>query len=268
MYFKDFPKFLYDFNYGNGVTKTSFVKDITRNIRFRKEILANITLFDEYDVIDGETPEIISEKFYGTPEYHWVVMLANEQFDNNSDFPLMEPELQKHIETVFNPTLISHDWYWDTHDDGRLFIHLKVTEGSDVPFDPAYLTQAVQITLYDSTKQFVKVINFPEDELGLDFLTQYFYFPYGEQWDISQFGTGTSTAGVGGIPIYISTTGREHNPVFYQNAEGYRVNPGTPGALPIDGATYERQRNDAKRRIKIIAPALLNTILRNYKELL
>ena len=65
MYFKDFPKFLYDFNYGN-VTKTTVVTDITRNVRFRKHILSNVTLYDEYDMLDGETPEIIAEKFYYT----------------------------------------------------------------------------------------------------------------------------------------------------------------------------------------------------------
>jgi hypothetical protein len=74
MYFKDFPKFIYDFKYDDSAaTKTSVVKDITRNIRFRKEILANITLYDEYDIVDGETPEIIAEKIYGNPEYHWII---------------------------------------------------------------------------------------------------------------------------------------------------------------------------------------------------
>ena len=92
MFFKDFPSFLYDFNYGNDVVKTDVVKDITRNIRVKREILSNISLFDHYDIIDGETPEIISEKFYGTPEYHWVVMLANEKYDWLSDFPLMESD--------------------------------------------------------------------------------------------------------------------------------------------------------------------------------
>ena len=106
MYFKEFPQFLYDFNYGDRV-KTSIVKDITRNVRVRKEILENVTLFDEYDIVDGETPEIISEKFYGTPEYHWVIMLANGKYDYRADFPLPEAVLQKHIATVYNPALIS-----------------------------------------------------------------------------------------------------------------------------------------------------------------
>lgn len=266
MYFKKFPEFLYDFNYGNRI-KTSIVKDITRNIRVRRDILANVTLYDEIDIVDGETPEIISEKFYGTPDYHWVVMLCNEKYDYRKDFPVPESVLTKHIADVYNPTLYSDDWYWDTHDVGGtnvIYIHIKVTT-TEVPFNPDYLTAPVKITLYDETKQFVKVINFPIDEIGLDPDTQYFYFPYNEQWDISNFGTGTSSAGVGAIRIYVDTEGREYNPVYFVNANGNIINP-TTGAIPITGDIQHRYENDQKRRIKLISPSLLETILRNYQD--
>ena len=96
MYFKEFPKFQYDFAYGTD-TKVSVVQDITRNIRFRRDVLANVTLYDEYDIIDGETPEIIAEKIYGNAQYHWIIMLANDRHDYISDFPLPEYTLEKYI---------------------------------------------------------------------------------------------------------------------------------------------------------------------------
>lgn len=268
MYFKDFPSFLYDFNYGNGKTKTTVLKDVTRNIRFKKDILSNIALYDEYDIVDGETPEIIADKFYGTPEYHWIIMLANEKYDYLKDFPLQETFLQRHIETTYNPTMYSDDWYWDRHDDGRLFIHLRVTYGSGVPFDPAYLTAPIKITLYDQTKQFVKLINFPTDEIGLDTATQYFYFPYNEDWDISQFGVGNADAGKGSIRIFIDTEGRENNPVVFTDDSGRVVQAGALNASPVTGAQLHRLENDSKRRIKIISPSLIETIIRNYEDFL
>jgi hypothetical protein len=100
MYFDQFPKFLYDFKYGN-TTKTAVTTDITRNIRFRKELLENIALYDEYDIVDGETPEIVAEKIYGDPEYHWIIMLSNQKHDYISDFPLSEQALEKHIVSVY-----------------------------------------------------------------------------------------------------------------------------------------------------------------------
>lgn len=87
MYFEKFPRIYYPVTI-NGVKQYSLLKDVTINVRFIKEFLSNVTLYDEYDIIDGETPEIISEKFYGTPLYHWIVMILNERYDYLNDFPL------------------------------------------------------------------------------------------------------------------------------------------------------------------------------------
>lgn len=269
MYFKKFPEFLYDFNYGNRI-KTSIVKDITRNIRVRRDILANVTLYDEVDIIDGETPEVISEKFYGTPDYHWVVMLCNEKYDYRKDFPVPETVLTKHIADVYNPKLYSSDWYWDHHEDGNLYFHIKITSTS-VPFDPAYLTAPVKITIQDDDKSFVHTWRFPEDNIGLDVATQYFSFPLAnttinEEWLLSH-GKEYSTldSGIGNGTFEIVTEGREYNPVYFVNSQGNIVNA-VEGAIPITGDMQHRYENDLKRRIKLISPSLLETILRNYED--
>lgn len=273
MYFKDFPKFLYDFNYGDGKTKTTIVADITRNVRIRKEILNNVTIFDEYDVQDGETPEIIAEKYYGTPEYHWIIMLANDKYDWITDFPLTETQLVKHIRDVYNPQLFSNDWFWDRHDDGIVYMHIKITS-TDVPFELAYLTAPTRILLRDDDSSLVKIINFPTDPIGLDEQTQYFYFPLPEMdssWFISHGKEGsTASAGVGNVTIYVETEGRENNPVMYVNQQGYVVNADLTNAnlIPLSGAEVVRIENDLKRRIRLISPELIEIVLRNYEELL
>jgi hypothetical protein len=100
MYFKDFPKFAYDFEIA-GKTKVLLLTDITRNVRFRKEILGKIELYDEYDIQDGETPEIIAEKIYGNANYHWVIMLVNERYDYIADFPMSYPQLTKYVQDKY-----------------------------------------------------------------------------------------------------------------------------------------------------------------------
>lgn len=257
MYFKDFPRFLYDFNFGDGVSKTTVVTDITRNVRVRREILANVAIYDEYDIVDGETPEIISEKFYGTSEYHWIIMLANEKYDYLTDFPLPESQLVKHIATAYNPTLTSTDWYWKTI-DGVKYVYLKITYGEDIPFQAAYLTAPVMVTITGGVD---KVIDWPNQFLGLDEQTQYFYFPYDDHL--------VGEEGVGTTPLTINTEGRENNPVSFINEAGYVVNPSTDiNVTPLTGAEYHRRENDNKRRIKIISPELIEVVLRNYEELL
>ena len=78
-------------------TKAFAMTDITRNIRFRRDILSQITVYDEYDIVDGETPEIIAEKVYGNAQYHWIIMLANDIYDYTSDFPLTQLALDKFV---------------------------------------------------------------------------------------------------------------------------------------------------------------------------
>lgn len=96
MYFNKFPSILYDFDIGS---KTSVIqlKDITRNIRFRRDVLANITIYDEYDIMDGDTPELIAEKLYGNAQYHWIVMLINEVYDYRKDWVLSQYDLDQYI---------------------------------------------------------------------------------------------------------------------------------------------------------------------------
>ena len=96
MYFDKFPKIIYNFNINNK-EELKVLTDITRNVRLRKEILSNITLFDMYIISDGETPEFIAEKIYGNPEYFWAVMLANDRYDYLTDFPMRQTAMEKII---------------------------------------------------------------------------------------------------------------------------------------------------------------------------
>ena len=86
-YFKNFPVAVIDFSELGEEPKEYLISDIITNVRVKSDLLTNLTYYEEYDIRDGETPEIISEKFYGTPFYHWVIMLVNERYDYIFDFP-------------------------------------------------------------------------------------------------------------------------------------------------------------------------------------
>jgi hypothetical protein len=86
-YFNYLPEIFYNFPIGDG-EKVVVVRDITANVRVFKKVLDNVTLYDEYDIVDGETPEIVSEKLYGTPDFHWALMIFNERYDYIKDWVL------------------------------------------------------------------------------------------------------------------------------------------------------------------------------------
>lgn len=95
-YFTHFPVIPYKFNLG-GIDTLITVKDIALNVRVIKYILENSTLYDEYDIEDGETPDSIQYRLYGKHEYHWIIMLLNQIYDVERDFPLSVVDLSTYI---------------------------------------------------------------------------------------------------------------------------------------------------------------------------
>jgi len=77
------------------------LRDITLNIRFKKEIIENTNVYAEYDIENNETPEIIAEKLYGDPNLYWILMLFNQRYDYVNDFPLHDWMLAEYIERKY-----------------------------------------------------------------------------------------------------------------------------------------------------------------------
>ena len=241
MYFKEFPEFLYDFRYTPHETKTAIVKDITRNVRFRKEVLNNIAVYDEYDIVDGETPEIIAEKIYGNPEYHWIIMLANQRYDYLTDFPLPELELVEACKAVFNPSFTATSW--------------------------SYIGTTVTVT-----KAIHGLLSSPTTTVTLSGATATTNAPNGTHTVTSvtsntfTFTVATAPTGTAGGTVKVKTNGRENYSHHYVNAAGYNVNSDAVGAVNVTNIEWFRTENEEKRRIKIISPRIINTILKDYKE--
>lgn len=110
MYFESFPHLYYDFVKPNGEIDYVILKDITHNIRFKRDLLQSLSLYESYDMRDTDTPEIVSEKFYGSPFYHWIIMVANDRYDYVNDWPMSVNNLENMIREKYG---IAH--MYDTH---------------------------------------------------------------------------------------------------------------------------------------------------------
>jgi hypothetical protein len=97
-YFERFPLTPY---LSNNRIDFSIVTDITRRVAVRTEIKENYTIYDEYDVQNGETPEIVSFNLYETTDYHWVILLMNDIIDPRYDWPLSDINVRKYTESKY-----------------------------------------------------------------------------------------------------------------------------------------------------------------------
>lgn len=105
-YFNTFPRRLYDIdNSGN----TKLVTDIFRRMKVRDSIKDNAALFARYDVQNGDTPETISYKHFGSTDYFWVICLMNDITDRFYDWPLDDMAFEEYVKSKYsNPGGIHH----------------------------------------------------------------------------------------------------------------------------------------------------------------
>ncbi len=105
-YFAQFPKIQYDIK-GDG--NVNVIPDIFRRIKLKNKIRDNLVILDKYDLTDGEKPEDVAFKIYGSVDYYWVVLLVNNVVDRYYDWPMGFQEFEDYVNDKYaEPGAIHH----------------------------------------------------------------------------------------------------------------------------------------------------------------
>lgn len=94
-YFKYFPHVPYRFS-SDGASWSLDITDITRHAALVEKVKQQITAFHSYIIQDGERPDTVATKVYGSPEYTWIVLVVNNIL-TLFDWPLTEAEFARYI---------------------------------------------------------------------------------------------------------------------------------------------------------------------------
>jgi len=106
MYFSKFPNIIYD-SVGAGEYKV--VTHLLKRVAIHSKAISVAALFDTYDVKNGETPEMLADKYYGDSEYHWVILMVNNITDRYHQWPMNTRQFLAHIaERYDNMNAIHH----------------------------------------------------------------------------------------------------------------------------------------------------------------
>ena len=97
-YFNYFPKTLYTADEVNADTITQ----LTSRFSFTEDFKNNSAISYEYDIQEGDTPEIIADKLYGSSERHWIVLVFNNIIDAQFDWPLSQRTLISYIDEKYS----------------------------------------------------------------------------------------------------------------------------------------------------------------------
>lgn len=117
-YFNFFPTTPY--TNSNNSTAYDTVTNIISRFAFEESLKQNSSLFYPYEIQDGDTPEMIASKYYGSSEKHWIVLLFNNIIDPQYDWPLDQRTLIKYINdkytyrgSIHSPVLTGIAWAQD-----------------------------------------------------------------------------------------------------------------------------------------------------------
>lgn len=106
MYFDMIPKIYYD---SKANDKYDLLTNLMTRVKLRTDIKDDIFDYDYYDVIDGETPEIIAHKYYDNPELHWTILIANDIVDYYRDWPMTTQRFEEYVKDKYeNPQDVHH----------------------------------------------------------------------------------------------------------------------------------------------------------------
>ena len=106
MYFTSFPKIVYVID---NTGKLTVVTEIFRRIKIREKIADNSALYFKYIVQNGDTPETVAYRHFGSQHLHWVILLKNNITDRYYGWPLNDQDFESYVNNKYdNPGAVHH----------------------------------------------------------------------------------------------------------------------------------------------------------------
>ena len=247
MYFKNFP--LVGYNFGDNEAQTLF-PNITAYVDIIDQVKQEISLYEKYTILDGDRPDIVSQKLYGTPDYHWTFFAMNDQL-RESGWPMAERELRELVKLRY-----PHRSVITEGDIASFFL-----PGVNVLGKTSGTTGRVLERNLDIGQL---IIASDKNDAGLN----------------NNFGTSEQIAAGDTIEqqaVHVVTsigeTEQYNSPVYYKNSAGEIVdidpfNQVTSGLFPVTIIEDHINFNDDLKNIVVIKPNQITSVVNEYFKLL
>ena len=97
LYFDTLPKIITLDPNNNPVLATNLLARAS----LLQNLLSNPVIFYQYDIQDGDTPEIVAAKYYGDSYRYWLVLFANQILDPQWGWPLSSQQFEAYIDDKY-----------------------------------------------------------------------------------------------------------------------------------------------------------------------
>jgi len=146
-YFRELPDLFYEspLSTRNSSTEYVIVKNLFRRVKLRDDLQNVFTLFDKYEIEEGQRPDTVAEEIYGSADLDWVVMFTAGIINLHNQWPLSNKDLYVYAENKYSDDLNSIRFYETTEvkdSSGRLILPKgKVVDSNFSIPDPSTPTE-------------------------------------------------------------------------------------------------------------------------------
>lgn len=95
-FFRYFSTIPYTFQQADGSKSVIEITNISEHVKIMEALRQNISVLYDYIVSDGERPDTVAAKVYGSADYTWIVLVMNGIF-SLYDWPLNQHEFNDYI---------------------------------------------------------------------------------------------------------------------------------------------------------------------------
>lgn len=92
-----------------GDTEAVLSTNIMERVRVLNENLDKVFHYYDYVVKDGETPEMLAERFYDDPEAHWLILLTNNIVNPYEEWVREQSVFDKYLEDKYGSIAYAQD---------------------------------------------------------------------------------------------------------------------------------------------------------------
>ena len=227
MYFKSFPYTLYSLD---DLETTQVVTNIATRVVVNNEVKDNLSLFDEYDIKDGETPEIVADKFYNNPELHWLILHYNDILDARFGWPLSSNDLFRYASGKYNNIYAIHHY----ENANESYTNANVFLMSSNAFNNFNVNDAIK----NNTNEGTGYITAKNSGSNIRVTVTTGGFVSGDQ-----IGKASNVSVVGNVTSTVTLSG-----------------------TPVTNMDYENAVNETKRRIRVLKAPYVDSVINDFKK--
>ena len=144
-YFRNLPEFEYVNRTQRGRSEGDYsvVKNFFKRGKLREDIFQDITFFTKYIVQGDDRPDTVASKIYNDPTLDWLVLMANNIINVQSEWPMSQGDFHAYITNKYDEeTLYSGIHHYESRE-------VKTTDNSIIIPAGQRVGVAQSVSYYD-----------------------------------------------------------------------------------------------------------------------